>query len=319
MSTLDLRPPDDDELLELLARAFRDEREPPPSGFVSLLVALDEQFGEVAGGRPPAPPFGRRATRIVLGLAAALVALAVGLAWTGWPPQPGTPSGLDQLRYATTSLQDDLRQGDDPSQVAQDVAALARLLDQVPPGQHAQVGAEPGRVMTQACVKLAATLAPGAALPTPCGSILALPAVRQALGAAGAAQRQSTDESGSGGTRHDGGTDDGSSTLWYVPGSGGGQADGGGILRSDGGQDPLSGTPTAGGAGASTPSDDGAQPRSSGSSGSGTTVGPTTPAGSTGSTATTVSQPSTSGGGSSDDGTQNPSTTTVPSGTHRDN
>jgi len=175
---LDLHPPKDRELLELLAEAFRQEGPPPASGLVSLLIALDDRFGDLEPEDPEAGhgvvvPVRRSVVRIVTVAAAALVALAVGLAWYGWPRQPGSPPDRAELAYATSSLQRDLGASGSSVRTAQDITTLARALAQVPPAQHAQVGPRPGQLLAEACHRLAGARAQEA-LPAPCRALLQL-------------------------------------------------------------------------------------------------------------------------------------------------
>ena len=153
MSVLDLRAADDDELLEHLARALAEDRAATrPRARCHCWwrsTTLRGGSGPKCPGGPVQPP--RHSDRC-------------------WPRRrpwsPGDRAGLGGLapaarvvlrpgpaQDATTSLQADLAQGSDRTTVAQDVTTLARLLRLVPVSQHAQVGVQPGRVLTEACIR----------------------------------------------------------------------------------------------------------------------------------------------------------------------
>ncbi|HXY28840.1 MAG TPA: hypothetical protein VEH82_11230 [Acidimicrobiales bacterium] len=262
---LNLHPPEDRELLELLAEAFRQEGPPPASGLVSLLIALDDCFGDLEPDDPEAEhgavvPLRRRVVRLVTLTAAALVALAVGLAWYGWPRQTGSPPDRAELAYATSSLQRDLGGSSSSVRTAPDVTALARALAQVPPAQQARVGPRPGQLLVEACHRLAGARAPRQALPAPCLALLQLSTNPGATGrpAAAGPDGSAAPTGSSAGTaapravpwylspRHDG-------SPSSVPGDGGPSTGTKGQAGADGTFSPLSragdGPPGDGGAG----------------------------------------------------------------------
>lgn len=186
MSMLDLRQPEDEAMLELLAQAFREDAQPPPSGLASLFDVLDAEFGDEHALGPTVVPLRQRLTRIVLGTAAAIVVLALGLAWYGWQRSSSSPLNRTKLDYATASLRRDLQDDRSPAGTAHDVATLAHLLSQVPTPQRAQVGPEPGRLIAEACRGLSgSSTPPGISFPTPCRSVLHLPSTNQPTGRPG--------------------------------------------------------------------------------------------------------------------------------------
>ena len=237
MSTLDLLPPDDHELMELLAGVFLEEKLPPASGFVSLLIALDDQFGdpepqEHAEDRPsvttvpeaarPDPtgviPLRCRVLLLVSTVAAALVLLAVGLAWSEWPRQHASPPGLTKLQYAASSLQRDLGAPNTSARTARDVTTLADALAQVPSAQHASVGSRPGQLLAEACDRLVEETRAGGSVPDACSAISQLRSTPQGNG-----QSAGTGQHGSGGpaaTSASGDTGFRPSVPWYLTTSG---------------------------------------------------------------------------------------------------
>ncbi len=283
---LDVRGPEDEELLEQLTLALLDvDREPLASGLVSLLVALDEEFGPPESATAAVVPFRRRAATVVLGVAAALVVFAVGLAMTGWSDRSDPSPVLNRLQYATASLQRDLGRSATQSRTAQDLVLLAHLLAQVPASQHAQVGPGPGRLIVEACQRLAGE-GSDATLPDPCEAVLALPSTGHTAVSAVAPHGADSADGATDGSRSSGARTP-TTVPWYVggpddasPGSAptGGAADNGVTAPT-----AASGT----GAGSSGGTDDPRQPTGSTTTTSGTASGTST-------TVTTVQGGSTS-------------------------
>lgn len=164
---LDLLEPSEDEILDLLVPVLVDDVAPPEEGLASLSMSLDRKFGTGTAAIAPVVPLHRHFVRVATGVAAAVVALAIGLAVYG-VKQASRPSQTPtRLGYATAALRHDLRSGNSPTRIEKDITNLAHAMSGLPAAGRTATAA-PSQLLASACRWLEGSSEPSASLPPAC-------------------------------------------------------------------------------------------------------------------------------------------------------
>jgi hypothetical protein len=153
---LDLYGPEEEEMLELLVPVLLDEDvAPPEEGLRALREALDAKFGAELASDPDdeaaVVPLRRGLTRVVTGVAAAIVVLALGLAWYGWHEASAPSPARTKLEDATAALRTDLRNGSPHTRIERDVTGLAAAMSTLPMSERTDMTAAPNQLIAAAC------------------------------------------------------------------------------------------------------------------------------------------------------------------------
>jgi hypothetical protein len=162
---------DDDRLLDELRRALAIELfEPPAAGLRSLHAAVDAVQTRGDGAQVVRIVPAHRRPRVLIGVAAGIIVLALALAWIGSATRHVTPDAVVRVQSATTALRKDLSDHSSEVQTSHDVVVLSAKIAAVPPTQRALLGPAPLHTILQACATLGfpgSGSLDGAAAPSP--------------------------------------------------------------------------------------------------------------------------------------------------------